>query len=36
VVVFVLLQERERAEAASEAKRQKLETVPRALQRLYE
>jgi hypothetical protein len=35
-VVFVLLQERERAEAAQEAKRQKLETVPRALQRLYE
>lgn len=30
------LQERERLEAAQEAKRQKLESVPRALHRLYE
>jgi hypothetical protein len=36
--LFVLLsmQERDRLEAAQEAKRQKLEEVPRALRRLYE
>ncbi len=32
----VSVQERDRLEAAQEAKRQKLEEVPRALRRLYE
>lgn len=36
VIALLLLQERERLETAQEAKRQKLETVPRALHRLYE
>lgn len=36
VILLLLSQERERLETAQEAKRQKLESVPRALHRLYE
>jgi uncharacterized metal-binding protein len=36
VCALLFMQERDRLEVAQEAKRQKLEEVPRALRRLYE